>query len=101
VYVPAEHVLHGPEVQLAVKPLFLIELSEVNRTRRCCPVAAYVASAGAPLSFASLATPDGEHAASAHSSTYTLSYAGSVEKDVNDTEGLVPLMVHQHSSLFE
>ena len=74
-YVPASHASHAdmipPETQLAVKPLHVLLLSEVNRTRRCCPVAAYVASAGAPLSVASLTTPDGEHAASAHSSTYT------------------------------
>ena len=67
---PASHAMHDPEVQLAVKPSYLWESSDVNRTRRCCPVAAYVASAGVPLSVASSTTPD-EHAASPHSSTYT------------------------------
>ena len=73
VYVPASHAAHAnkiPEVQLAVKPSYPRESSDVNRTRRCCPVAAYVASAGVPLSVASATTPD-EHAASPHPSTYT------------------------------
>jgi hypothetical protein len=55
---------------LAVKPARVSAPSDVNRTCRCCPVAVYVASAGAPLSFASSTTPD-EHAAFPHSSTYT------------------------------
>jgi hypothetical protein len=72
-YVPFSHALHKiPEVQLAVKPLPIMMASDVNRTRRYCSVAVYVASAGVPLSVASATTPD-ENPAFPHSSTYTLS----------------------------
>jgi hypothetical protein len=70
--VPTSHALHNanPTIQLAVKPLPVVAASDVKRTRRCCFVVAYVASAGEPLSVASRTTPD-EHAESPHSSTYT------------------------------
>ena len=112
-YVPALHALHNanPTFQLAVKPLLVVapcdvkrQSNDVNRTRRCGIVVVYVASAGEPLSVASSTTPD-EHAASPHSSTYTTSRAHwwkkTVENDVNDTEGLTPLITHEHISLAE
>ena len=75
----------------------------MNRTRRCCPVVVDVLGSTTgcqrvgPYSSASCTTPD-EHAASPHSSTYTGSSTPRVEKEVNVTVGLTPLMIHQQSS---
>ena len=94
-YVSAEHALHkAHEVQLAVKPQLVPTLRDENCTIRCRPVVSYVASAGEPLSVASRTLPSTPHDASLHATTYTLSLRR-VEKDVNDTVGLSPVIIHQ------
>ena len=111
-YVPITHALHpfdNPLAQLAVKPVWKTVGDDLNRTRRCCCLfvpfwfMVFRLYAGGlaiiPLRIARLTTPS-EHTGSPHCSIYTKSTFASVLKvSLNDTDGLVPLMIHQQSEL--